>query len=212
MSVNSRLKVTKIIGQLKAFYKQRIQESNCVRKETVYIEILVTSRNGDRKIMQSIRKMSRPPSGIRKWNQLSQFRWTSNKVIPIEKTSAGYISTISQWFKRGSKWRTNSPAYSFLQLIQQFQVATTNTSTDMTTLFHKQPYGRFIGVQGNLKRKKFHITNQSSTFPGGCFSNIDNVRGLIQFRRESQPKHLDPTQDRGQKAPAPIPVFPLQLL
>ena len=35
MSVNSRLKTTKIIGQRKAFYKQRIPEPNCVRKETV---------------------------------------------------------------------------------------------------------------------------------------------------------------------------------
>ena len=79
----------------------------------------------------------------------------------------------------------------------------------MTTIFHKQPYGRFIGIQGNLKRKKFHITNQGSNFTGGSFSNRDNARGLIQFRRESQPKHLDPTQDGGQKAPTPIPVFHL---
>ena len=43
-------------------------------KETVDIDILVTSRNGYRKIMQSIRITSRPPSRIRKWNQLSQFR------------------------------------------------------------------------------------------------------------------------------------------
>ena len=49
MSVNSRLKATKIIGRKKAFYRQRIPESNCARKETVDIEILVTSRNGDRK-------------------------------------------------------------------------------------------------------------------------------------------------------------------
>ena len=67
MYVNSRLKATKIIGQRKAFY-------SCVRKETVDIDILVTSRNGDRKIMQSIRIMSRPSSGIRKWNHLSQFK------------------------------------------------------------------------------------------------------------------------------------------
>ena len=33
-----------------------------MRKETVDLDILVTSRNGDRKIMQSIRIMSRPPS------------------------------------------------------------------------------------------------------------------------------------------------------
>ena len=49
MSVNSGLKATKIIGQRKAFYRQRIPEFSCARKETVNIEILVTSRNGDRK-------------------------------------------------------------------------------------------------------------------------------------------------------------------
>ena len=35
MSVNSRLKATKIIGQRKAFYRQRIPEFSCERKETV---------------------------------------------------------------------------------------------------------------------------------------------------------------------------------
>ena len=55
MSVNSRLKASRIIGQKKAFYRQRIPEPSCARKETVDIDILVTSRNGDRKIMQSIR-------------------------------------------------------------------------------------------------------------------------------------------------------------
>ena len=73
MSVNSRLKATKIIGQRKAFYKQIIPESSCAGKETVDIDILVTPRNGDRKIMQSIRITSRPPLRKRKWNQLSQF-------------------------------------------------------------------------------------------------------------------------------------------
>ena len=73
MSVNSRLKATKIIGQRKAFYRQIIPESSCAKKETVDIDILVTSRNGHRKIVQSIRIKSIPPSRKRKWNQLSQF-------------------------------------------------------------------------------------------------------------------------------------------
>ena len=73
MSVNSGLKATKIVGQRKAFYRQRIPEFSHARKETVDIDILVTSRNGDRKIMQSIRITSRPPSRKSKWNQLSQF-------------------------------------------------------------------------------------------------------------------------------------------
>ena len=55
MSVNSRVKASKIIGQGKAFYRQRILGSSCARKETVDIDILVASRNGDRKVMQSIR-------------------------------------------------------------------------------------------------------------------------------------------------------------
>ena len=72
MSVNSRLEATKIIGQRKAFYRQRIPESSCVRKGTVDVDILVTSSNGDRKIMQSIRTTNRSPSRIR--------------IITIEKT------------------------------------------------------------------------------------------------------------------------------
>ena len=72
MSVNSGLKATKIIDQRKAFYRQRVPEFSCARKETVDIDILVTSRNGDRKIMQPNRIRSRPPSRKREWNQLSQ--------------------------------------------------------------------------------------------------------------------------------------------
>ena len=73
MSVNSGLKATKIIGQRKAFSRQGIPEFSRARKETVDIEILATSRNGHRKIMQSIRTTSKPTSRKRKWNQLSQF-------------------------------------------------------------------------------------------------------------------------------------------
>ena len=74
MSVNSRLKTTNIIGQRKAFFRQRIPEPSCARKETVDIDILVTSRNGDRKIMKSIRMTSRLPSIIIKQNRFRLFR------------------------------------------------------------------------------------------------------------------------------------------
>ena len=74
MSANSRLKATKIVAQGKVSYRQRIPKASCAKKEIVDIDILVTSSNADRKIMQSIRLTRRPPSRIRKWNQLSQFR------------------------------------------------------------------------------------------------------------------------------------------
>ena len=60
MSVNSRFKATKIIGYRKAFYRQRILEFTRARKETVDIDIFVTSRNSDMKVKQSIRITSRP--------------------------------------------------------------------------------------------------------------------------------------------------------
>ena len=46
MSVNPRHKATK---KRKVFYRQRIPEGSCPRKETVNIDALVTSRKGDRK-------------------------------------------------------------------------------------------------------------------------------------------------------------------
>ena len=52
MSVNSRLKSTKIICQKKAFCRLITPEPSCARKKTVDIDILVASRDDDRKIMQ----------------------------------------------------------------------------------------------------------------------------------------------------------------
>ena len=56
-----------------------------MRNETVDIDSLVTSRSADRKIMDSIRITSRPPSRNRKCNQLIQFWRTFTKVISIGK-------------------------------------------------------------------------------------------------------------------------------
>ena len=50
-SVNSKLKATKIIRQRRALYWQKIPESSSARRETVDIDIRITSRNGDRQIM-----------------------------------------------------------------------------------------------------------------------------------------------------------------
>ena len=59
---------------MKAVHEQRIPVSSCARKEPVDINILIASRNGDKKTMHSIRITERPPSRKRKWNQSSQFR------------------------------------------------------------------------------------------------------------------------------------------
>ena len=53
---------------IKHVIKKNCFWASCMRKETVDIEILVTSRNCDRKITESIRITSRPPWRIRKGN------------------------------------------------------------------------------------------------------------------------------------------------
>ena len=84
---------------------------------------------------------------------------------------------MSQGFKRDSTWRTNATTC-FCK----------STRPGMTTVV--SPYGRFIKIQSNLRREKPYRKTQGSNFLGGHFSNRDNVRVPIQFRRERQPQHL----------------------
>ena len=51
-------------GQRKAIRRQRFPESSCAMKETVDIDVLITSRNGDRKIMQPVRTASGPATSM----------------------------------------------------------------------------------------------------------------------------------------------------
>ena len=60
----------------------------------------------------------------------------------------------------------------------------------MTTVLHAWSYGRFIEILRKIWRKKLNRMNHDSNFLGGSFSNKDNVRASIQFRRESQLHHL----------------------
>ena len=144
MSVNSRLKATKIKGQRKEFYRQTIPEPCCKRKETIAIDILVTSRNSDKKIMQSIRITSRPPLRMKKWNQLSQFRWTSTKSNTYTKNLSWLHLHNEPRVQERLQVKDQQSCISTLQLIKQVQVATRSTIPDMTTLFHTWKYALFI--------------------------------------------------------------------
>ena len=83
-----------------------VTKKSKLKKGTVDIDIFLTSRKSDRKIMQSIRIMSRPPSRIRKWNQLSQFRSTPAKVMPMEISIMG---TFQQWVKASREVASEGP-------------------------------------------------------------------------------------------------------
>ena len=76
MSVNFRLSAILILGQRNVFCRKRIQKfrKETAMEETVDINILITPRNGGRKIMQTIRRRSGPATRMRKWNKFSQFR------------------------------------------------------------------------------------------------------------------------------------------
>ena len=86
MSVNSGLQATKI----------RIPEFSHARKETVDVDILVTSRNGDRKIMQFIRIMSRPSSRKWTWNQWLLQSTPSEDYILFRKNTSLEITKTAE--------------------------------------------------------------------------------------------------------------------
>ena len=150
MSVNSRFKATKIIRQMKAFYRHRIPESSCARKKTVDMDILVTSRNGYRNIMQSIRITSRPPTK-RKWNQLSQFWRTSTKVTPIEKT---YELRVQE------KQQVKDQQYCIFVFEADLTIPSSNYGHQprRDNSIPSMGVGRFIEKQSNFRRKKLHRT------------------------------------------------------
>ena len=69
-------------------------QTYCVKKYSVDINTLITSRN-NRKKSAFYYNNAGPPTSIRKRKQISQFRWTYTKVISIEKTQPDYILTMS---------------------------------------------------------------------------------------------------------------------
>ena len=70
--INSRclstLDSSRFDHSLKESIFKEFPESSFAAKETVYIDILMTSRNGDRKIMQPIRITSEFTTRLRTWN------------------------------------------------------------------------------------------------------------------------------------------------
>ena len=59
----------------------------------------------------------------------------------------------------------------------------------MKTVFHAWPYGRFIEIKRNLRRKKLHRANQGSNFLEGNLA-IDNVRAQSNLEETVNPSIL----------------------
>ena len=174
-------------------FRSQVKGKHSIAREFQSLAVSEISCNSDRNIMQSIRITSRPPSTIRKENQLSQFRGTSTEVMLLEKTDCVLMmirERQSQWFERGSKWRINSPTYLFLQVIWQFQVVTPNASPDMTIGIHAWLNVRIIETQSNPEERNFIEQIKASIFLVAVLAR-DNVRAPIHLRRESQPQHLN---------------------
>ena len=140
---------------------QRIPESSCVRKEIVDIDFLLTSRNADRKIMQSIRIMGRPEH-------------ENKEVEPVEPVQMNICQ--GNTYRKDLTWLhfNNKPAGSkeatsegSTVLHIHFCSLSNNSKKQLgipaqTWLFHAWSYDRFTEIQSNLRRKKLHRTNQGS--------------------------------------------------
>lgn len=117
--------------------------------KTLCKQTLSNSRNGDTKIMLSIRIKKTTFTRIRK-NQCSQFRWT------ISKTLTGQTSMIGQGFQRTSIYRTGSPKHLLMHLIRHINVAIRSTSPKITAALHAPSNGRFTKTNHIFRRKKPH--------------------------------------------------------
>ena len=71
--------IARLMVFMHAFWYKRVEN---LLKGPVDIDILVTSRNGDRKIVQSIRIASRLPSRIRKNKEVKPVEPVQNKHLP----------------------------------------------------------------------------------------------------------------------------------
>ena len=84
---------------MKAFYKQRILQPGCVRKETVNSNILVKPKNDDHVIYHNYNQTSVENKGIEPVELVQMNVYQSNTE---EKNEAGHISTMSKGFQRYS--------------------------------------------------------------------------------------------------------------
>ena len=179
-------------------YAKAIAHLICItwaRREKCWHKHPYKSYNVDTKIMKPTRKLREPSPRKMNLNQFNEFRWTSLKVLPIEKTYAGYILVISQGFNRSNRSRTNSPRYPFLQLIQHIQVATESISPGMKSAFRARLGGRSIEIKGNFSRKKLHTMNQGSNILKGSFINTNKqyLQYMNVHQRLIHPFHINST-------------------
>ena len=76
--------------------------------------------------------------------------------------------------------------------MQQFQVATRSTSSDMTTVFHTSVYGRFIETQSNHKANNFALSDaEDSTSDPLNRGGIADLFSFIENTISNSPKVMD---------------------
>ena len=173
MSVNSRFKAIQIDCQRKAFSSQRITGSSSARKETVDIKVLITSMNGCRNIMLSVRITNRPPLRIRKLNQLN---------INQSNTYKGLSLLIFDDEPKVQERQKVKDRQSYLFVFVAYLTFPNSSKEQQPKHENNIPYKVvwqiFRDRESNHRRN--HRTNQSSNFPGGSFNNRYNVKAPIQ--------------------------------
>ena len=175
MSVNSRLKSIQIIDQIKAFYRQRIPEFSCARKETVDIDILIKSRNGDKMvknhtIYQNIEQTSNRNKEVQM--NIYQSNTYSKDVSCLHFGNDSCVQEMQEVRNRQSYISVFVIYLTFPSSSQEHQPRHHNS-------INTRSYGRYIQIKSNLRRKKLHRMNQGSNFRGGSFNNRDYVRATI---------------------------------
>ena len=128
--------------------------------------------------MQTITLRSESPTRIRKQNQ---FRLISNKVISIENIWTGYNLTMSQWFKKSSKCKTNSLFSRFCSLPSSISNSQLKAQTLMRRQYSKQ--------EEQLQKKEISWKQSRSSFSQRQFQLQSQRKSPSRIQKKKNQEH-----------------------
>ena len=179
MSVNSRFKAIQIIGQRKAFYRQRIPEPSCARKETLDIDILVTSRNGDRKTMNIYQSMN-------------TYYSNTTTVIPTDKTFLHFHNEL-----RVQERQPVNDQQSSISIFVDYLTISNSIQDHQPRHDSSISYIAVWQQPQDLRKKKLHGANQGSKFLQNPALYIlvkisiqNHLKPSVTGKRRNEAKHL----------------------
>lgn len=144
---------------------------------------MIMKKRVTEKIIQPISTTTGAPKSKGEWNQFSHFKWTSTKVIPTEKTCAGYIRP---WAKGSRETASVGPTVLHTHLCILPSKSKSQLGVTMQVWHQDSIQCHMLDFRGKgelLRKENFIEWIKGSTLLRSSLINRNNVRTPIQFRK-----------------------------